>query len=87
MKHERLKYTLLTVAALLLIPLVAMQFTEEVSWSIADFIVAGALLLGSGLLFDLIIRKIKRMRYKIAISVILAITLLVVWAELAVGIF
>jgi asparagine N-glycosylation enzyme membrane subunit Stt3 len=87
MKHERLKHTLLTVAALLLIPLVAMQFTDEVNWSIADFIVAGALLLGSGLLFDLIIRKIKRMRYRIAISVILVIALLVVWAELAVGIF
>jgi hypothetical protein len=87
MKHERLKYTLLTVAALLLIPLVAMKFTDEVSWSIADFVVAGVLLLGTGLLFDFIIRKTKNMRYRIILSVVLLIALLVVWAELAVGIF
>jgi hypothetical protein len=87
MKHERLKYTLLTVAAPLLIPLVAMKFTDEVSWSIADFVVAGVLLLGTGLLFDFIIRKTKNMRYRIILSVVLLIALLVVWAELAVGIF
>ena len=36
-------------ALMLLLPLVAMQFTDEVNWSETDFIVAGALIGGTGL--------------------------------------
>ena len=37
--------TLLTLAAfILLVPLIAMQFTEEVKWTLTDFIIAGGLL-------------------------------------------
>jgi hypothetical protein len=64
-----------------------MQFTNEVNWTLFDFIVAGVLLLGTGLIFDLVIRKTKNIKYRIAISVALLIILLLVWAELAVGIF
>jgi len=64
-----------------------MQFTNEVNWTLFDFIVAGVLLLGTGLVFDLVIRKTKNIKYRIAISVALLIILLLVWAELAVGIF
>jgi hypothetical protein len=64
-----------------------MQFTNEVNWTLFDFIVAGVLLLGTGLIFDLVIRKIKNINYRIAISVALLLILLLVWAELAVGIF
>lgn len=45
MKNKRLLIVLVT-ATLLLIPLIAMQFTEEVNWNFAYFIVAGALLMG-----------------------------------------
>jgi hypothetical protein len=64
-----------------------MQFTNEVNWTLFDFIVAGVLLLGTGLIFDLVIRKTKNIKYRIAISVALLIILLLVWAELAVGVF
>ena len=64
-----------------------MQFTEEVNWSIGDFIVAGVLLLGTGLLFELIIRKVKEPKYRIAIYISILVLLFLVWAELAVGIF
>jgi hypothetical protein len=37
-------------ALILLVPLVAMQFTDEVNWGVADFVLAGALLGGTGLL-------------------------------------
>jgi hypothetical protein len=37
-------------AFILLLPLVAMQFTDEVDWGVADFVSAGVLLGGSGLL-------------------------------------
>ena len=85
MKNKRLKCTLLTVAFLLLIPLIAMQFTDEVNWTSFDFVVAGALLLGTGLIFNLVIRKIKNIKYRLAISVALVIVLLFIWTELAVG--
>jgi len=87
MKYKRFKIILLSVVFLLLIPLVAMQFTDEVNWTALDFVVAGFLLLGTGLIFDLIIRNIKNTKYRIAISVVLLLVLLLTWAELAVGIF
>jgi asparagine N-glycosylation enzyme membrane subunit Stt3 len=87
MKNKRLKFILLTIAFLLLIPLIAMQFTNEVNWTPFDFIVAGVLLLGTGLIFDFAIRKIKNIKYRIAFSVALLVALLLIWAELAVGIF
>jgi len=87
MKNKRLKFILLTVAFLLLIPLIAMQFTDEVNWTPFDFVVAGVLLLGTGLIFDLVIKKIKNIKFRIAISVALLIVFFLIWAELAVGIF
>ena len=75
------------MAILLLIPLIAMQFTAEVNWTPYDFVVAGFLLIGTGLIFDLVIRKIKNIKSRIAISLVLLIALLLIWAELAVGIF
>ena len=87
MKNKRLKYILLIVAVILLIPLIAMQFTDEVNWNLLDFVVAAVLLLGTGLILDLISRKIKNIQTRTAISVALVIVFLLVWAELAVGIF
>ena len=87
MKNKRRISILLIVAFLLLIPLIAMQFTNEVNWTLFDFIVAGVLLLGTGLIIDLVIRKTKNTKYRIAISVAVLIILLLLWAELAVGIF
>jgi len=46
-QRRRLTGIVLTVALLLLVPLVAMQFTDEVKWGPFDFIVMGALLLGT----------------------------------------
>ena len=87
MKNKRIKIIITVVAIILLIPLIAMQFTNEVDWTPIDFVVAGVLLLGTGLIFDLVIRKIKNTKNQITISVALLILLLLIWAELAVGIF
>jgi len=87
MKNKRLKSILLTIVFLLLMPLIAMQFTDEVNWTLIDFVIAGVLLFGTGLTFDLVIRKVKNIKYRIAISIALLMALLLIWAELAVGIF
>jgi hypothetical protein len=69
-----------------MIPLIAMQFTNEVHWTALDFVVAAFLLLGTGLAIDLVIRKVKNIKYRIGISIALLIMLFLVWAELAVGV-
>jgi hypothetical protein len=84
---QRLIGIVLTVALLLLIPFLAMQFTEEVNWTLFDFIVAGILLLGTGLLCELVIRKVNHTGYRMALCGFILIVLLLIWAELAVGIF
>ena len=45
---------------ILLIPLIAMQFTGEVNWDIMDFIVMGVLLFSMGSLFIVISRRTQR---------------------------
>ena len=87
MENKRLKFILLFITFLLFIPLIAMQFTNEVDWTLFDFVVAGILLFGTGLIFNLVVRKIKNIKYRIAICVAILIVLLLIWAELAVGIF
>ena len=87
MKNNRLKIILIVVFIILLIPLIAMQFSDEVNWTLSDFVVAGVLLLGTGLMCDLVIRKVQNINYRIAICVALLMALLLIWAELAVGIF
>ena len=71
---------------ILLIPLIAMQFTNEVNWDAFDFAVMGFLLFGTSSLFVLVSRNVPR-KYWGVIGVMFAAALLYVWAELAVGIF
>lgn len=86
-KNRRLITILLAVPLVLLIPLIAMQFSSEVNWSLLDFIVMGALLLGVGLLLEVVLRKVPKKNNRIALIAIIFILFLLIWAELAVGIF
>ena len=87
MKNKSLKIILAVVATILLIPFIAMQFTDEVSWTVFDFIVMGVLLLSTGLLCELALRKMTNVKYRTFLLVAIILTFLLVWAELAVGIF
>ena len=87
MQNKRLIGIMLTVALLLLIPFIAMRFTDDVNWNLSDFIVAGVLLLASGLICDLVIRKVNKIEHRIVICLVVLATLLLIWVELAVGIF
>ena len=86
MKNKRLIIITSIVALLLFIPIIAMQFTAEVNWTQFDFIVAAVLLLSTGLAIDFVIRKVIGNKYRIALSVALLAMLLLIWAELAVGV-
>jgi len=87
MQRNRLLIISFITAVLLLLPLIAMQFTKEVNWTLSDFVVAGVLLFGTGLICELAIRKIKNTKYRIVTIIAVLLVLLLVWAELAVGIF
>ena len=72
-------------ALILLLPLVAMQFTDEVNWDVADFAFAGALLIGTGITYELAVRKTGDTAYRAAVGVALAAAFILVWMNLAVG--
>lgn len=75
----------LATAFILLLPLVAMQFSDEINWSPGDFAVAGVLLFGTGLAYELATRLRADTAYRVAIGLALAAALILVWINLAVG--
>jgi len=86
-RNKRIVGIVLAVVILLFIPLIAMQFTDEVNWSLPDFVAAAILLFGTGLMCELVIRKINIIKYRFAICIVTLAALFLIWAELAVGIF
>ena len=87
MKNKRLLIILSIVAALLLIPFTAMQFSDEVKWNGFDFLIMGILLTGTGLVCELILRKVTQRSTKIILCLAAVFVLVLIWMELAVGIF
>ena len=75
----------LVVTFILSLPLLAMQMTGQVVWSLSDFVVAGALLTGTGLLLELAARKARNHSYRAAAVVAIGAAFLLVWLNLAVG--
>ena len=86
-QNKRFFIIVVIVIVLLLIPLVAMQFTDEVNWTTTDFILAGSLLIGTGLVLEIIMRTIKNINFRLGLIVAVLIVVMLVWIELAVGIF
>jgi len=85
MQNKVFIWIALATALILLLPLLAMQFTGEAAWSLTDFVTAGALLFGAGSILVLAARRVDE-KYRVAIGIVLAAVLLYVWIELAVGI-
>jgi hypothetical protein len=56
----------LVTAVILLATLVAMQVTDEVDWGVADFVLAGVLLGGTGMLLELAARKPAAVVHRVA---------------------
>ena len=76
----------IATAVILMVPLVAMQFTDEVAWGPGDFIVMGAVLFGTGLSYELVAGKSGNIAYRAAVGLGLAAAFLLVWLNLAVGV-
>ena len=87
MQNKRLIIVFLVLSFLLLIPLIAMQFTDEVNWTIIDFVIAGGLLFGAGVISEIVLRKINSLNHKVGLVSAILIIVILIWIELAVGIF
>lgn len=72
--------------ALLMLPLIAMQFTQEVDWGLFDFILMGALMgiVGGGI--ELAVSLSQNTRYRVAAVLALLAGFMMIWVNLAVGI-
>lgn len=86
MQNKNIIRITLAIAFILLLPLLAMQFTDEVVWDWADFAVAAALLFAAGLMYELVARTMDKIVYRVAVGVTVVAALLLVWMNLAVGI-
>ena len=75
----------IVTAAILMIPLIAMQFSTEVAWTGSDFIVAGVLLFGTGFMYGFVTRKKENQTYKFASGIAIFASLLLIWVNGAVG--
>jgi len=73
-------------AMLLLLPLIASQFTDEVDWSETDFLVMGVMLFGACGLFELTARMTGNAAYRAGVAVAVVAAFLLTWINLAVGI-
>ena len=73
------------IVSLLMIPLVAMQFSEEVAWDLSDFVVMGFLLFGVVIAYELVARRSDKTVYRIAFAVGLVTAFLLFWVNGAVG--
>lgn len=82
------------VVLLLVLPWLAMHVNpvqdpathEGVNWTVGDFVVAGVLLGGTGLLIELAVKFSKNLAYRLGFVMAIITSLLLIWINLAVGI-
>ena len=83
--YKKLSVLTLGVGLVLLAPLMAMQFTDEVAWTATDFVAAGALLFGAGMAYVVVTTHTRA--HPLPVAILIAGLLLLVWVQLAVGLF
>lgn len=86
-ENKRLVIILICLLSILMIPLIAMNFSDEVNWKVGDFVVGGVLLVFTGLVIELVLRTFKTKKSRSLLILGIFIVLFLIWAELAVGIF
>lgn len=89
--YQSLAVLALVTGFLLLIPLIGMQFSDDVVWTLSDFIVAGTLLFGTGFMYLLVTKVLAPNKgdsiiYRVAVGFALFTGLFLIWVNLAVGV-
>ncbi|NNC69250.1 MAG: hypothetical protein HKN90_00310 [Flavobacteriaceae bacterium] len=86
LKNKRPYVILTIVAVLLIIPLILTNISDQVNWSLFDFILMAALLGFIGVSVELILRYTKNTIHRVILFLAVLIFFLLLWAELAVGV-
>jgi len=86
-KSQRSKVIAGVIVAVLMLPVIGMMISENVNWSLADFVIAVILLSIVGLGVDFIYSKLKTRRARMVALMIVFMLFALVWGELAVGLF
>jgi len=81
------KWVVFSPLLMLLLPLIGMFFSNEINWSFFDFIIMGILILSLSFSIKQVLKTTKNINYRILIIALILILFLLIWAELAVGIF
>ncbi len=72
---------------LLLIPLIGMAITDEINWSLFDFIIMGSLIIFLSIGINFVSNRNKNLKNRDLYIGILVLIFTLIWAELAVGLF
>lgn len=72
---------------LLLLPMLGMFISNEINWSVFDFIIMGILILSMSFGIKQVLRTTRNIKNRSLIIGIILIIFIIVWIELAVGIF
>lgn len=83
--HLTLPFVAIATLAFLLVPFVAMQFTNDVQWSVLDFVVAGAMIFGAGNVLVVALRQAGHIVYRAGMVIAVGTTFLMLFVNLAVG--
>ena len=81
------KWSVFSPLLLLLFPLVGTLVSNEVNWSFFDFIVMGILILSMSFGIKQVVMTTKNTNYRVLIIGMILVVFILVWVELAVGIF
>lgn len=84
---KRSAFIYLIAVSLLIIPALGMQFSNDVNWSLSDFLIAGIILFIAASMVNIILTFIHKKLWKIILLIISFFIIAIIWAELAVGIF
>jgi hypothetical protein len=72
----------LATGAVMLVP-----FVGNWPWTLGDFVIMGTLLFGAGLVYELVASKLPSTAHRIALGLGLGVVTVLIWIELAVGLF
>lgn len=81
------KWSVFSPLLLLLFPLVGTLVSNEVNWSFFDFIVMGILILSMSFGIKQVVMTTKNTNYRVLIIGMILVVFILIWVELAVGIF
>lgn len=93
-KSSKRLFSLLSGAGAILLIIAVLQLTigtgvdgQGFNWKLNDFVICGFLLFGTALLCEFVLRKVKTQKLRLLICILILLTFVLIWIDLAVGIF